>query len=85
MAVLSTAKRREAWAQMHADISAERESIAVTKDDLLAVFNALDDWFDANAATVNQAIPQPQRSALTARQKARILMLVLAKRFDVGA
>lgn len=85
MTALSTQQRRDAWAQMHSDISRDREQISVTKDDLLAVFNALDDWFDANASTINQAIPQPQRGQLTARQKARIVALVLRARFDVGA
>ncbi len=85
MAVLTIEKRKEAWKQMHSEISADRESISVTKDDLLVVFNALDDWFDANASVINQAIPQPQRGQLTAKQKARILMLILAKRFSVGA
>ena len=85
MAALTTEQRREIWAESMREMSREWESCSVTKNDLLAVFNALDDWFDANAATVNAAIPQPQRGQLTARQKARIFALILRARFNVGA
>lgn len=85
MAALTTEQRREIWAEAMREMSREWESCSVTKNDLLVVFNALDDWFDANASTINQAIPQPQRGQLTARQKARIVALILRARFNVGA
>jgi hypothetical protein len=57
---------------------------AVTKGDLRAAFNAIDQFFSDNAATVNAAIPQPARGALTAAQKAILLMLVIEKRYLGG-
>jgi hypothetical protein len=36
---------------------------------------------DANASTVNTSIPQPARSRLTAKQKARLLQLVIEQRY----
>jgi hypothetical protein len=54
---------------------------AVTKADLRAAVNALDDFMEANAAAINAAIPQPARSALTAAQKARLLALVVLRRW----
>lgn len=58
---------------------------AFDKTDLRAVFNAADDWFDANAAAMNLAIPLPQRTELTAAQKARIFSDVMTKRGKTGA
>lgn len=85
MAALTTEQRREIWRDAMREMSAEYEECSVTKADLLVVFNALDDWFNANVATINAAIPQPQRGQLTARQKARIFALILRARFNVGA
>jgi hypothetical protein len=60
------------------------ESMAATRPDLLAAIEALDAWLDGNAATVNAALPQPARTALTNRQKARLLSAVVRRRFEVS-
>lgn len=83
MAVLSNADRQAEWAEFMREISHEREAIAVDKNELRAAVNAIDDWVDANVASFNAAIPQPARSALTAKQKARLLMRVVKRRFEV--
>lgn len=57
----------------------------LTKADLRAAVNALDAYLDANAAAINAAIPQPARGALTSAQKARLLSLVVLKRYVKGA
>lgn len=80
MAVLTENQRREAWAEMM-----RRGGVSITKADLRAAFDAIDDWFDANASTINQAIPAAARAGLTTAQKAFLLALVLRKRYDVGA
>lgn len=54
---------------------------AVTKANLRAAVDALDDFMEANASAINTAIPQPARGALTAGQKARLLALVVLKRW----
>ncbi len=72
-------------------LAAQREAMVeggwtapITKADLAAAVNAIDDWVDANAAAFNTAIPQPARAQLTAKQKARLLMHVVRRRFEVA-
>lgn len=81
MATLPEADRAAIWAEFMRDLSSAREPIAVTKGDLRAAFNAVDDWVEANAASLNAAIPQPARAALTRQQKARLLQMVVRQRF----
>lgn len=83
MAVLSDADRRDLWADLMREMSASGESVSLTKDQLRAAVDAVDQWTDDNATAFNQAIPQPARGALTARQKARILRYVVRRRFEV--
>lgn len=80
MAVLSDADRFDLWANFMRELSNLRENIAVSKVDLRAAFNAVDDWCDANATSFNTAIPQPARSNLTATQKALLLAYVALRR-----
>lgn len=54
---------------------------ALTKADLRAAVDALDLFFDVNATAINNAIPQPARTALTTPQKSRLVRYVLQKRF----
>lgn len=84
MAVLADSDRVAIWADIMRLMSDERESCSITKTDLRAALNAVDDWVDANAAAFNSAIPQPARSALSARQKARLLAYVVRRRFEVS-
>lgn len=46
---------------------------------------AVDDWLVANAAEFNQALPQPFRADLTARQKAQYFMFTTRRRYLAGA
>ncbi len=57
---------------------------AVTKADIRAAVNALDDFLNTNANAVNLAIPQPARGVLTQAQKARLLVFVITKRWLKG-
>lgn len=81
MAQLTAEQRRALWADY---MRQNDDPIGVTKPDLRAAGDALDAFFDANMIAINQAIPQPARSGLTARQKARLLMAVIAARFRGG-
>lgn len=85
MANLTAAQRAELWATYMQDISEARESCAITKAQLRAAVDALDAWLDANASTINAAIPQPARGSLTTPQKARLLTYVIRQRYLVGA
>lgn len=80
MAVLSDNDRRLTWAEVmrRADCPGN-----LTKADLRAAVDAIDSWIDSNAVSFNNAIPQPARGALTTKQKAALMMLVISKRFEV--
>jgi hypothetical protein len=84
MAVLPDADRFAVWRDVQAETPAGETYGALTKGDLRAVVDAVDTWVNANASAFNSAIPEPGRTQLTAKQKARILMYVVSKRFDVG-
>lgn len=85
MAVLDETNRAQAWAEFMREESTSGNAMGLTKADLRAALDAADAWADANSASYNTAIPQPARSALTARQKAKLLAMVLAKRYGVSA
>jgi len=78
MAAMTTEQRRAVWARIMRD---ETETLGLLKADLLAAVNALDDFLETNAATINAAIPQPARGALTVAQKARLLAYVALARY----
>lgn len=84
MAVLSDNDRFEIVKRFGSDLSASRTAFNLSRADLRAAINAIDDWVDANAAAFNTAIPQPARGTLTAKQKAQLLFFVVNRRFDVA-
>lgn len=86
MATLSDTDRAAVAAEYQSDPDLAGESFgAMAKADLRAAANALDDFLNNNAAAINGAIPQPARGALTARQKARLLVYVIRRRYLAGA
>ena len=84
MAVLVDADRKEIWALFMSDAGTQRDQLALLKTDLRAAIDAADAWVEANSAAYNAALPQPARGALTAKQKAQLLMYVVRKRYQVG-
>jgi hypothetical protein len=60
------------------------QGFTILKADLRAAVDAIDTWVDDNSTAFNSAIPQPARGALTAKQKAALLMFVVEKRFNVS-
>lgn len=86
MAVLSDAARSRICQQYAEEVSADRGNLGnLTKAQLRAVFDAVDSWVDLNTASLNTAIPLPARTALSAAQKARILVHVVERRFRDNA
>ena len=77
MAVLTNDDRASIWAKYMSDISSRREGVGVSKPDLRAAINAVDQWVEDNKGSFNTAIPLPARTALTAAQKAELLMYVV--------
>lgn len=80
MAVLSESDRVAAWAEL---MRAMLGPCSFTKAQLRAALDAADQWADDNASEFNLALPQPFRSAATSKQKAALLMFVIAKRHEV--
>ena len=86
MAVLTDPRRIEAWREIMAELSQAREGTGVlTKADLRAALDAIDNFLNTNASALNTAIPQPARGVLTAAQKARMLLAVVRYRYIDGA
>lgn len=83
MAVLSDNERVECQRDIMGRWSRDAEPAVINKPQLREVITAIDDWIDANAASFNTALPQPQRGLLSARQKAMLLTVVVARRFGV--
>ena len=84
MAALPDGDRQNLWAKYMSDLSARRDLISVTKADLRVALDAVDDWVNINMVSFNLTIPLPTRTALTARQKAELLLLVIRRRFEVS-
>lgn len=84
MAILPDSDRIGLWAEVMRVFSDAHETCTINKTDLRAALNAVDDWADSNAASYNSALPLPARTSLTARQKARLLMIVLRRRYEVS-
>ena len=84
MALLSN-KNKELLNQVFADEeSNERRKVVPGKQDIRAAIDAVDNWLEANRASFNAAIPAPAKSGLTSRQKMKLLMLIINKRWEVS-
>lgn len=84
MAVLSDTERAALWGEFMRTLENISGTGAMTKADLRAAINAVDDWTDSNAAAFNAAIPQPARGLLSARQKAALLVFVTKRRWELS-
>lgn len=84
MAILSKKNRKFLNQTFADDESNDRKRVVPGKQDIRAAVNAIDDWCEANKASFNAAIPEPARSGLTLKQKAKLLMLVIDKRWEVS-
>ncbi len=86
MAALSAGDRLLCYSDFVREVGNDRETFnGVTKANIKAAVNALDDFLVANAAAINSTIPLPARTSLTAAQKARMLMWVIRYRYVKGA
>jgi hypothetical protein len=81
MGVLSEGDRVLTWATF---MRGGFGDLNVTKADLRAAVDALDDFLNTNAAAINSAIPQPARGALSTSQKAALLQFVVYRRYQVA-
>jgi hypothetical protein len=82
MAALPDNERFVVWQDF---METNTEGFALTKGDIRAAVNAIDDFLVTNATALNSAIPQPARAALSTTQKALLLTAVVRQRYLTGA
>lgn len=85
MATLTSEQRREAWREWMDSASRLGIECAITKAELRAAFDDVDTFFENNKAAINNALPEPAKSALSPQSKALMLAILLRVRYDVGA
>jgi hypothetical protein len=79
MAILDATNRARTLAQIVRDIAWP----GLTKPNIKAAVDAVDDWAEANATSFNNALPVPFRTTATAAQKALILAYVCMRRAGI--
>jgi len=85
MPALPYSAREKIWNEFNHDLSVSNQPIgAVSKQDLRAAVDSLDDWITNSAPTLDEGIPEPARSALTQHQKTKLFMLIVAERYAEG-
>jgi hypothetical protein len=81
VAVLLDADRQAVWeAYMRLNLGLA----GLVKAEMRAAVDAVDAWVNSNSTSFNNAIPLPARTALTASQKARLLLAVVERRYLAG-
>jgi hypothetical protein len=81
MAFLDDIDRKDVWATFMAAMEHIDRPSGMTKVDFRAAVNAMDVFIADNAATINNAFPQPARSALTNVEKIGVFAWVALKRY----
>ena len=84
MALLNDTQRaeeRERFSQLLSDVF---EPVGLTKADIRAALNAADQWVSDNQISYNNALPNPFKNTATSSQKARLLTLIITRRFIEG-
>lgn len=85
MAVLSDADRRlvsEDFCRFPTNVGGTASGLL--KANVKAAIDAADQWVEDNSTSFNNALPQPARGALSAKQKAALLVWVVRRRFEVA-
>ena len=84
MAALTSEQRNELRQRFESDQSRVHAPIPIGSGTVRLAFDAIDDYFDAHAAEINNALPEPAKSGLTVEQKALIVIAVIRKRYGGG-
>lgn len=83
MAVLASADRKQAsYDFVYIDVET---SLAITKPEVRAAVDAVDQWIEDNKVSYNNALPTAAKNNLTAKQKSKLLRIVLRKRWQKTA
>lgn len=84
MATMTTTDRAAIHTALMQDLSRALEPCSTLKADLRAAIDAADQWVSDNQVSFNNALPTAAKNTLTTPQKARLLMMVLQRRFLSG-
>lgn len=84
MALLADSERLALWAEFMRAVENIIATGVLAKVDLRAAINAVDQWSEDNASAFNLAIPQPARAAMSAKQKAALLVYVTKRRWELA-
>ncbi len=84
MAILTDTERLDVWAKYMRSLSRIAESLGLSKIELRDAVNATDEWVDANASSYNSALPIEARTNMTVMQKAKLLLFIVDRRFEVS-
>lgn len=85
MAALSENDRQECYVNLMRDVELSAETYGtLTKADVRAAVDAIDQFLEDQKTTINNAIPQPARGAMTTKQKAKMLVWIVTKRYLTG-
>ena len=85
MAVMDATHRAAVFKKIMAQLSNDRSELGgLTKNDLKAACIAIDNGLDGLIAAVNNSIPEPAKSELTASQKLEIFTTILNARLEVS-
>lgn len=79
MAVLSESQRIAVWEKWMRD---NLGYISITKPELKAAVDAIDNFLESNSTAVNNAFPTPAKQNLTSGQKAMVVAYVAMKRWS---
>ena len=82
MGTLSEAARVEEWEIWMRE---NEDPTPMTRQSVRAAVDAMDDWYDANIASLNAALPAAFRTTATPGQKARMSAQVVVRRGRDGA
>ena len=77
---LTTEQKAAVGAALMRQWSRTNTECGCVKADLAAAITDLDAWIEANGTAINQAIPEPARSALSAQQKLDLFYVIAVKR-----
>ncbi len=83
MATLSAEDRAIARKVFSQRLSEIRQVCGLSKAEILAAVNAVDQWIHDNQASFLAAFPEPAASTLTNKQKARLFLRIVDRRFEV--
>ena len=83
MAVLSDDDRAAVTALFELQSSVIWEPISILSEDVRAAVNALDQKFHDDAVEWNNALPANAKAGMTTEQKARLMSLILEKRYII--